>query len=71
MEDDINVIEEQDLIEASNLTVILDWEGLDESMSLRTITSKCIIDWQISSEVSIIDIGNGFSLVKFISAFDC
>lgn len=40
-------------------------------MPLRTITSKFIIEWKISSELSIIDMGNGFSLVKFTKAIDC
>lgn len=27
--------------------------------------------WQIKSEVSIVDMGNGFTLVKFSNAVDC
>lgn len=39
-------------------------------MPLKMIMSKCVMDWQIFDEVSIVEMGNGFSLVKSTNAID-
>lgn len=40
-------------------------------MPLKTILSKCKASWQPKSEMSIVDMGNIFALVKFSNAIDC
>lgn len=56
--DDIPVIDEKDLTDIS----------LFEHLYL---IGKCVIDWQITGKVSIVDIGKGFSLAKFTNAKYC
>lgn len=40
-------------------------------MPLKTILSKCLNVWKLSGEVSMVDMGNGFTLLKFTNAIDC
>lgn len=35
-----------------------------QTMPLKIIVSKCIVDWQVAREVSIVDMEIGFSLIK-------
>lgn len=44
---------------------------LGQSTPLKLILSKCISDWKLTGEVNILDMGNGFSSVKFTNALDC
>lgn len=40
-------------------------------MPLKTILSKCLNVWKLSREVSIVDMGNRFTLVKFTNSIEC
>lgn len=42
---------------------------LGESMPLKAMISKCVIDSRLTSEVSIVDMGNGFSLCQVYECF--
>lgn len=43
---------------------------LGESLLTKLIASKCSVEWKPSGEFSIVDMVNGFSLVKFGNAMD-
>lgn len=64
--DDTPVIDEKDLTDIPSFEQFyLIGKILGESMSLKYILSKCVSDWHLTDEVSIADMGNGFSVVKF------
>lgn len=44
---------------------------LREGILIKIIISKCMMEWQLEEEVSIVDMGNSFSLIKFINENDC
>lgn len=39
-------------------------------MPLKSTHSKCVLDWQLTGEVSTVDMRNGSSLVKFTNVID-
>lgn len=43
---------------------------LGESLHNRLTAFKCSVEWKPSGEFSIVDLGNGFSLVEFANAMD-
>lgn len=55
--DNIPIIDEKDLTDISLFKQLY-------------FNGKCV-DWQITGEVSIVDMGNGFSLLKFTNAKYC
>lgn len=38
---------------------------LGDTLPLKLITSKCLIEWKATGDVDLVDIGKGFYLVKF------
>lgn len=43
---------------------------LGESLHIKLIISKCSVEWKPSGDFNIVDLGNGFSPVKFANAMD-
>lgn len=71
-EDDVPIVNAQHLSDVSRFEQLyLIGKVLCESMFSKLIISKCILDWQLIGEVNIVNMGIGFSLVKFTNALDC
>lgn len=43
---------------------------LVEALPLELLTFKCLLEWKPSGDVSIVDMGNGFRVIKFSSVMD-
>lgn len=41
---------------------------LGESLPLEFIMSKCLSEWELSGEATAVDMGNSFSLIKFLGS---
>lgn len=44
---------------------------LGESVPLKTIISKTKSDWMPMGEIKLVDMGNGFILIKFANEIEC
>lgn len=44
---------------------------LGEPIPIKFIMTKCSVGWHVAGEVSFVDMGNGFSLVKLTNELDC
>lgn len=44
---------------------------IGESVPLKTLSSKTKADWLLTGEVIYVDMGNGFTLIKFSNEMDC
>lgn len=42
-----------------------------EAIPIKLTMMKCTLEWKVSGEVSFVDMGNGFTLVKFSNEVDC
>lgn len=43
---------------------------LCETLPLKLITSKCLTEWKPTSDVNLLDMANGFHLIKFSNVLD-
>lgn len=70
--EDISIINSHDHTYISNVgQIYLVGKLLGESMPLKTILSKCLSDCKVTGEVNVVDMGNGFTFVKFTNSIDC
>lgn len=70
-EDNIPIVDPSHLYDVSTFEQLyLIGKVLGESLPLKLITFKCLAEWKLSGEVSIINMSYGFSLVKFTSVMD-
>lgn len=71
-EDDISNIDEMEVPDCEKLeNLFLIGKLLGESVPLKTIASKTRADRIPSGEIKYMDMGNGFSLIKFANEMDC
>lgn len=61
IKDNVPIVDTQHLSDVSNFEqVYLISKVLDESIPLKFIKSKCIIEWNLNDEANIVDMVNGW-----------
>lgn len=71
VEDNIPIVDPDHLTDACMFAQLyLIGKILGESLPIKLITAKCVTEWKPSRDISIVDMSNGFSLVKFANAMD-
>lgn len=70
-EDRIPIVNPSHLSDTSSFhQLFLIGKVIGESLPIKLITAKCAAEWKPSRDFSIIDMGNGCSLIKFANTMD-
>lgn len=70
-EDDIPVLLESNLKDMTPFYKMFLIAKYYEATPIKFIMVKCNLEWKVAGEVNIMDIGNGFTLIKFSNEIDC
>lgn len=71
-EDEIPDIDEVEIPECERFeNLFLIGKIIGESLPVKTLASKTKADWLLTGEVRYVDMGNGFTLIKFSNEMDC
>lgn len=70
--DEIPVIEEEEVTDCSKFEQLyLIGKIMGVTIPLKTTMIKATVEWKVIGDVSIVDKGNGYSLVKYTNAINC